>query len=62
MPMVKNSTLFYIFDNLNKENELYNSRDLTEEKEEEEEFDELFSMIQYIPSDRVLARIFEKAL
>jgi hypothetical protein len=59
--MVKTSTLFYIFDNIENENELYTGRDLTEEKQDEGEIDELLGMIEYTPSDDVLARIYKKA-
>lgn len=61
--MVKNSTLFFIYDNLNKENELYTHRDLLEEGGvEDEEIEELLDSLELSPPDSVLKRIYEKAL
>jgi hypothetical protein len=59
--MVKNSTLFFIYDNLNKENELYQTQDLLDEGEIDEEIDFLLSRVEFSPSDSVLKEIFEKA-
>jgi len=58
--MDKRSTLFYILDNLNKENELYVSGDLTEGKKNEEEYDSMLDLMEFSPSDEVLARIFKQ--
>jgi hypothetical protein len=60
--MIKNSTLFFIYDNLNKENELYTSQDLIEEGGIDEEIEFLLDKIDFSPSQTVLKRILEKAM
>lgn len=60
MPMIKHSTLFYIFDNLGEGIELYNEHDLTQEKKEEEEFDKLFDLLDYSPPANIIKKVIEK--
>lgn len=60
--MIKNSTLFFIYDNLNKENELYTSQDLFEEGEVDEELGFLLDRIEFSPSEKVLKRILKQAM
>jgi hypothetical protein len=59
--MTKNSTFFFIYDNLKKENELFSSQELLETEVEEEEIAGLLRRIEFSPPDRILRRIFEKA-
>ncbi|MFW5820963.1 MAG: hypothetical protein ACOCWA_06715 [Bacteroidota bacterium] len=59
--MVKNSTIFFIYDNINEENELYSHQELTEPGRTRDDFSLLLDKIEFNPPDRILQRIFEKA-
>lgn len=59
--MVKNSTLFYFFDEFNLENELYETEELTDPGNQfRDELDEIFRGIEFSPRDIVLERIFNE--
>ena len=58
--MVKNSTFFFIYDNINKENELYDGEELIETEKQDAEIAELLDKIEFLPPDRILQRIFEQ--
>ncbi|MFW5644747.1 MAG: hypothetical protein ACOCZL_02430 [Bacteroidota bacterium] len=58
--MIKSSTIFFIYDNINKENELYDGEGLIETGRSEAEIAELLNQIEFTPPDRILNRIFEK--
>lgn len=58
--MVKNSTFFFIFDNINEENEMHNGEELMETDKSEPELAQLFNKIEFSPPDRILKRIFEQ--
>ena len=58
MPMVNNSTLFFIFDDRNNENEIIDFNGLHSlEDEYSEELNLLFNSFDYSPSDEVVKRI-----
>ena len=63
LPMVKNSTLFYFYDDFNIENELYESKELTEpSKLFQDEVDKIFSSFEMNPRKEVLEKILNEIL
>lgn len=58
--MVKNSTFFFIYNNINKENELYNGEELMEPDNKDAEIAQFLDKIEFTPPDRILKRIFEQ--
>ncbi|MBE0652152.1 MAG: hypothetical protein IH594_00035 [Bacteroidales bacterium] len=60
--MIKNSTIFFIYDELNEENELYTWQDLTEAPSPDDELYMLLNSLEISPSQAVLQRIFQSAL
>lgn len=59
--MVKNSTLFYFYNDFNIENELYESEELTEPSNLfRDELDKIFSSIEWKPRDEVLEKILNE--
>lgn len=59
--MSKTSTLFYFYDNINIENELYESKDLTEPSYLfKKELNEIFRGIEYSPGEEVLRKILNE--
>ncbi|MCK4922353.1 MAG: hypothetical protein KAS71_14975 [Bacteroidales bacterium] len=61
--MMKTSTLFFFYNNINKENELYESKELTEPGSLfSEELNQIFNGIDYCPRKEVLEEILDKVL
>ena len=61
--MMKTSTLFFFYNDLNKENELYDSKELTEPGGLfSDELNEIFGKINFNPRDEVLERILHKTI
>jgi len=58
--MEKNSTFFFIYDNINEENEMYTGEELMETDKSEDELSKLFNKIEFSPPNRILKRIFEQ--
>ena len=59
--MTKNSTLFFILDNTDKQNELFTVEDMVHNgKLYREELSRIFANIEYSPRDHVMIRILEK--
>ena len=61
--MVKNSTLFFFYNDLNKEIELYENEELTESNNLfKDELKEIFGGINFQPRQEVLDEIFNETL
>jgi len=61
--MMKTSTLFFFYNDLNKENELYDSKELTEPGGLfSNELNEIFGKINFTPRDEVLERILQQTI
>ena len=61
--MTKTSTLFFFYNNLNEENELYDSKEITEPGSLfSDELNEIFERINYCPRPKVLEEILEKTI
>ncbi len=58
--MVENSTFFFIYDNINEENELYTCQELMETDKSEVEIAKLLNKIKFSPPDEILQKIFER--
>ena len=59
--MIENSTIFFFYDDLNEENELFTWQDITEGPKPGDEWFELLSTLEYAPSEIVLQRIYQSA-